>query len=171
RRKILPAKTRMSCLEGSHMAGRRFLKRDPLRVLAAHEAWCHAGQPWRARARIVADADLRGADLSGSQLAHVRLARVDLRGANVAGAVFSLARLEDVRLDGARLAGSQWHLAELTRVSIAGADLARANLSSGRFHHVVAAGAVLHDANLVKSCWDDCDLAQADFTGSSMIRA
>jgi uncharacterized protein YjbI with pentapeptide repeats len=147
------------------------LERDPQGILAAHEAWCRAGQPWWGRAGTVANADLRGADLSNRQLVRVRLVRVDLRNANLKGTTLSMAKLEDVRLEGARLVGSNWHLAELDRVNLAGADLTRANLSSGRFRHGQAEAAILRDANLVKSFWDDWDVTRADFTGSNAIRA
>jgi uncharacterized protein YjbI with pentapeptide repeats len=56
-------------------------------------------------------------------------------------------------------------------VNLTGADLTRADLSSGRFRHGRAEAAILRDANLVKSFWDDCDVARADFTGSNAIRA
>lgn len=147
------------------------LERDPRSILDAHEAWCRAGQPWWGRARTVANADLRGADLSNRQLVRVHLVCVDLRDANLEGTTLAMAKLEDVRLDGARLMGSHWHLAELDRVHWAGADLTRANLSSGRFRRGQAEAAILRDTNLVKSFWDDCDVARADFTGSNAIRA
>lgn len=146
-------------------------ERDPYRILAAHEEWCRAGQPRWKKPRVLADADLRGADLSNQTLVHLRLVRVDLREANLSGVILSLAKLEDVLLDGARMTGSHWHLAELERVSLARADLTRANLSSGTFRQVQAQGAILHEADLVKSSWYDSDLTQADFTGSNAIRA
>jgi uncharacterized protein YjbI with pentapeptide repeats len=79
-----------------------------------------AWNAWRAerpKATIdLADAGLRGFDLSGADLAHADLRDADLRGANLAGAALARARLGGANLFKALLDGADLKDADLRGV-------------------------------------------------------
>ncbi|WP_181139245.1 pentapeptide repeat-containing protein [Streptomyces sp. Ru72] len=77
---------------------------------------------------------LRGADLAGGNLYHVRLPDADLEGTDLSRANLGFSDLRGARLDASALPG-----ADLTGADLSGAHLARCDLS----------GAVLDDARLV----------------------
>ncbi|MBB6379732.1 uncharacterized protein YjbI with pentapeptide repeats [Pseudonocardia eucalypti] len=96
------------------------------------------------------------ADLTASELAHVRLADARLTGAH----------LDDARLDGAILTGAHLDNAQLARVDLTSADLTDAILASARL-----VDTRLTDANLTGATLTKADLTKADLTGAKLTKA
>ncbi len=80
-------------------------------------------------AALDADADLRGADLSGANLSDAYLRGADLSGANLRGADLSYADLRGANLSDADLRGADLSYANLHGADLRGANLSDANLS------------------------------------------
>lgn len=77
--------------------------------------------------------DLRGADLSGVNLAWATLRRVDLSGARLVGADLRGADLRETDLSGADLSGAQMRGADLRSATLTRTDLSGAMLDRARF--------------------------------------
>ena len=125
--------------------------------------------------------DLRGADLSKSQILDADLSKTMFSHANLSGVQFANTDLKEVSFRYADLSKSWIHEAKFT-----GADLAYVNLSGAmlqgaemiklNLHSVGLSGANLERAILTNSILQDADLTdawlnQADLTGATFLRA
>lgn len=111
--------------------------------------------------RRASDRDREPIDLTGADLARLRLPGADLAGARLARARFRAADLHDAALGGADLTGADLALADLTGADLAGADLTAADLTGARL-----AGAYLVGATLTRAT-----LAGADLTGALFLHS
>ena len=111
--------------------------------------------------RRASDRDREPIDLTGADLARLRLPGADLAGARLARARFRAADLHGAALGGADLTGADLALADLTGADLAGADLTAADLTGARL-----AGAYLVGATLTRAT-----LAGADLTGALFLHA
>jgi hypothetical protein len=111
--------------------------------------------------RRASDRDREPIDLTGADLARLRLPGADLAGARLARARFRAADLHGAALGGADLTGADLALADLTGADLAGADLTAADLTGARL-----AGAYLVGATLTRAT-----LAGADLTGALFLRS
>jgi hypothetical protein len=102
---------------------------------------------------VLADTDLRGADLRDAVLSHADLYDASLRGADLTGADLRHTDLGDTDLTRANLSG-----ANLREASLRSADLRDANLSGADLR-----GACLEQAVLVRA-----DLRGADLSGAGV---
>ena len=100
-----------------------------------------------------AQADLRGADLSGAFLDQANLSGADLRGANLSGADLSGANLIGADLRGADLSGANLSDANLSDANLSGASLYEADLSGARLYGADLARAVFQPNNLPTLEW------------------
>jgi Pentapeptide repeats (8 copies) len=111
--------------------------------------------------RRASDRDREPIDLTGADLARLRLPGADLTGARLARARFRAADLHGAALGGADLTGADLALADLTGADLAGADLTAADLTGARL-----AGAYLVGATLTRAT-----LAGADLTGALFLHS
>lgn len=111
--------------------------------------------------RRASDRDREPIDLTGADLARLRLPGADLAGARLARARFRAADLHGAALGGADLTGADLALADLTGADLAGANLTAADLTGARL-----AGAYLVGATLTRAT-----LAGADLTGALFLRS
>ena len=111
--------------------------------------------------RRASDRDREPIDLTGADLARLRLPGADLAGARLARARFRAADLHGAALGGADLTGADLALADLTGADLAGADLTAADLTGARL-----AGAYLVGATLTRAT-----LASADLTGALFLHS
>ena len=111
--------------------------------------------------RRASDRDREPVDLTGADLARLRLPGADLAGARLARARFRAADLHGAALGGADLTGADLALADLTGADLAGADLTAADLTGARL-----AGAYLVGATLTRAT-----LAGADLTGALFLHS
>lgn len=118
--------------------------------------------------------DLRGVDLShtqliGAYLGEANLFSAELSGANLLGADLSGADLQEVRMSGANLID-----ANLNRVDLRGAVLNEANLMGARLREANLNGVKLRGANLIGAdlrgirFFGGADFAGAKWWGSEM---
>jgi len=94
--------------------------------------------------------DLSGADLRGADLTETNLNNADLRGANLVGADLSGADLVGSNLSGADLSGADLCFADLT-----GADLSEANLHRANLREADLTGTHSHN-----TLWAELDLSR-----------
>jgi Pentapeptide repeats (8 copies) len=111
--------------------------------------------------RRASDRDREPIDLTGADLARLRLPGADLAWARLARARFRAADLHGAALGGADLTGADLALADLTGADLAGADLTAADLTGARL-----AGAYLVGATLTRAT-----LAGADLTGALFLHS
>ncbi len=111
--------------------------------------------------RRASDRDREPVDLTGADLARLRLPGADLAGARLARARFRAADLHGAALGGADLTGADLAFADLTGADLAGADLTAADLTGARL-----AGAYLVGATLTRATLAGADLAGALFLHS-----
>jgi len=111
--------------------------------------------------RRASDRDREPIDLTGADLARLRLPGAVLAGARLARARFRAADLHGAALGGADLTGADLALADLTGADLAGADLTAADLTGARL-----AGAYLVGATLTRAT-----LAGADLTGALFLHS
>ena len=111
--------------------------------------------------RRASDRDREPIDLTGADLARLRLPGADLAGARLARARIRAADLHGAALGGADLTGADLALADLTGADLAGADLTAADLTGARL-----AGAYLVGATLTRAT-----LAGADLTGALFLHS
>ena len=111
--------------------------------------------------RRASDRDREPIDLTGADLARLRLPGADLAGARLARARFRAADLHGAALGGADLTGADLAFADLTGADLAGADLTAADLTGARL-----AGAYLVGATLTRAT-----LAGADLTGALFLHS
>jgi len=109
----------------------------------------------------LAGADLSGADLSQSDLSYADLRGANLTRANMSGMYLTEANMIGADLAGADVQGSILFEANLAGANLAGADLTVANLQSARLLDANMTGAKLHRARL----------SNADLTGAKLYRA
>ena len=108
--------------------------------------------------RRASDRDREPIDLTGADLARLRLPGADLAGARLARARFRAADLHGAALGGADLTGADLALADLTGADLAGADLTAADLTGARL-----AGSYLVGATLTRATLAHADLTNALF--------
>jgi pentapeptide repeat protein len=111
--------------------------------------------------RRAGDRDREPIDLTGADLARLRLPGADLAGARLARARFRAADLHGAALGGADLTGADLAYADLTGADLAGANLTAADLTGARL-----AGAYLVGATLTRAT-----LAGADLAGALFLRS
>ena len=111
--------------------------------------------------RRASDRDREPIDLTGADLARLRLPGADLTGARLARARFRAADLHGAALGGADLTGADLAFADLTGTDLAGANLTAADLTGARL-----AGAYLVGATLTRAT-----LAGADLTGALFLHS
>ena len=111
--------------------------------------------------RRASDRDREPIDLTGADLARLRLPGADLAGARLARARFRAADLHGAALGGADLTGADLAFADLTGADLAGANLTAADLTGARL-----AGAYLVGATLTRAT-----LAGADLTGALFLHS
>jgi hypothetical protein len=123
------------------------MKREELnKVLRLHLMWLSdlpGGQ----------QANLSGADLRGANLIGTELSEADLQGADLRGAILRGADLRWADLRGAILRG-----ADLRRANLSRADLNGVNLSETKIVNTYFCGANLHGAKLPRGCAFYADL-------------
>lgn len=138
-----------------------------------------------ARWNLSSDADLSGADLSGTELDGANLGNVDLAGASFAGAslvgaCFAEAELAETNFAGARLIGTDLSganvcAADFSNADLRNADLSGADLSEACFQGANLSRAKLSGANLSKARLQGAKLSEADFSeiysGSYLLEA
>jgi uncharacterized protein YjbI with pentapeptide repeats len=107
------------------------------------------------------EADLRGANLSGANLSRANLNRADLRGANLTEADLRGANLSAANLTGVNLKATNLKEADLTEAILSGAFLSGASLN----------GAKLNGANLTHTDLDSADLTEADLSQAILFGA
>jgi pentapeptide repeat protein len=108
--------------------------------------------------RRASERDREPIDLTGADLARLRLPGADLTGARLARARFRAADLHGAMLGGADLTGADLASADLTGADLAGANLTGADLTGARL-----AGAYLVGATLTRATLANADLANALF--------
>ena len=113
----------------SHCKAPNF-KGDIKGVLAKHRGWLN-NEMWGSRA------DLRCADLSGTNLSRANLRCADLSGTNLSGA----ADLRWADFRGADLSGSDFSGADLSRADFSGADLSGADFRGADLSRADLSGA------------------------------
>jgi Pentapeptide repeats (8 copies) len=111
--------------------------------------------------RRASERDREPIDLTGADLARLRLPGADLAGARLARARFRAADLHGAVLGGADLTG-----ADLAYADLAGADLAGANLTAADLTGARLTGAYLVGATLTRATLADADLTGALFLHS-----
>ncbi len=107
-------------------------------------------------------ANLKDANLAGSNLDEVNMAGANLEGANVAGAYLLRANFSGCNLRRVNLAGAGL----IGKVNLAGADLTGANLAGARL-----VGARLSGANLTRAILAGADLRDSDLSGANLTDA
>lgn len=107
-------------------------------------------------------ANLKDANLAGSNLDEVNMAGANLEGANIAGAYLLRANFSGCNLRRVNLAGAGL----VGKVNLAGADLSGANLAGARL-----VGARLSGANLTRAILAGADLRDADLSGANFTDA
>ncbi len=132
----------------------------------------HAAQLIKGKTAFdLAQADLRGADLSHTNLVEVVLAQSDLSGASLREATLRRANLNGCILIVADLSGTDFRAADLRRArlveaTVMMADLGEADLSGADLH-----GANLEGANLAEAELGGANLAGAYLGGANLIGA
>lgn len=114
--------------------------------------------PWRLD---LADADLRGVDLSHGHFQNAYFVRSRLDGASLVAGRFARAFFVDAGLDSANLVR-----AEVAEAHFLDADLTNANLT-----RVDAVGAIFYGANLERASLHDANLRDADFSEADLTDA
>ncbi|WP_160098551.1 pentapeptide repeat-containing protein [Rhodococcus sp. T7] len=114
--------------------------------------WREQGQKWRSVDRLNNNRSLR-VDLSGANLADMKLARLDFSGAEIQGADLSHANLA-----GANFSGAKMHRVKLTRKPF----MIESNLSDARLGGADLSGARLHKVNLTRAWLINANLSGAD---------
>ena len=134
-------------------------------VLAAHKLWMNSNG---------ADgvyADLRRADLHGSNLSGADLRCADLRGAALYGADLSGADLRCANLRGAALGGAELLYADLRCANLRDTDMIDAALGGADLRDADLHCADLHGADLRSAKLSDADLSGASLGGADLRRA
>jgi uncharacterized protein YjbI with pentapeptide repeats len=111
---------------------------------------------------------LRGADLSGRDLADVDLAGYDLANADLSGANLSGADLDGANLSEADFEGANLSLANLSGANLSLANLSEADLTNARLRDAILSGANLSDAQLLRSNLEGADLSGANLTNANL---
>lgn len=101
-------------------------------------------------------ANLRGINLSKTDLVLADLREVDLSGADLTGAMLIGANLSGAKLSGAKLIGANLNTANLCRANLMGADLCQANL---------------FETNLIESNLCETNLCQTDMFSTYLSNA
>lgn len=125
-------------------------------ALASHKEWLSKrgkSDPTIPGRAIFCNADLTGADLSGTNLTYADLSGANLTGTNLTGAFLSDADLTQAILIGANLTGATllnanlaW--AEMFRTNLTDADLTSANLVSANLFQTILVDAKFSSARL-----------------------
>ena len=133
------------------------------------------------RVKLRIEGELRGADLSGKELAGVTLANQDLRGtrfsgARLVGVDFSEADLQGAHFDGANLTGAHFEYANLEGANLLGGDLYSAssfaaNLEGANLELASLRGADLKGANLRRANLRNTNLGRDNPGGSTQLNA
>jgi uncharacterized protein YjbI with pentapeptide repeats len=127
-----------------------------------------AGAPNLSKANLE-DRDLRGANLRLAQLGGSQLSRADLRGADLRSAFLGGAVLTNARLEGASLKSATLIEATLDGASLRNVDLRHANLRKARLVGADLAHADLTGANLHQTDFSRADLIGANLTSARLV--
>src|SRR5258708_1695284 len=141
------------------------------------DEWQKATEEQRSSAVVL----MRGANLSGAQLAGANLMQAHLAGANLkeiqlAGANLRNAQLKGAYLRRAKLAGADLSEAQLEGVSLIEAQLEEADLSLAQLEGAILyraqlTGASLGGAQLTGAYLNEAQLAGASLSGAQLARA
>lgn len=121
-------------------------------------------------------ADLRGADLSnadlrGANLSGADLSKANLHAANLSEANLAMARLNGANLGEATLIKARLHKADLGEASLIGARLNRALLSDANLIWATLRRSSFHGARLDRADLSWTDLRGASLTGANLTGA
>jgi hypothetical protein len=149
-------------------------------ILQQHKLWVESGHTAGRRA------DLRGQDLSLTELTGADLREADLTEANLEQSDLREADLSEAELTGAMLRGAKLQGARLTRAGLNGADLTRAVLTGAILEHTQLDGANLEAASLagarlrfaslrrtrlIRANLESCDLRDSDLEEAALLGA
>jgi uncharacterized protein YjbI with pentapeptide repeats len=122
--------------------------------------------------------DLRGLDLSKTDLSDRDLSNIDFSDSNLSGADFSRSRLTSTDITGTftgrtsltncDLRRSKWRSAKLSYVQASGADFTRADLNGTQLDRYDLRGAKFHKA-LICAEFNHSDVSDADFKESYIL--
>jgi len=115
--------------------------------------------------------DLRGADLTGSNLSNADLRGVNLSGADLNGTILTRANLRDSDLRAAEFRGADLYEATLSGANLANALLTGAFLSLAALRGADLSGASLIGANLTQADLRDANLTTTKVTGANLTGA
>ena len=136
--------------------------------------------------KMLDDGECPGCDLSGKDMAEIKLKGAELKEANLSGAVLVGTNLKNANLKGANLSGANLEGANLENANLEGADLSRArlvdtiledarlesaNLESANLHWADLRDANLGNANLTKAYLVKTNFTDADLTGANLNEA
>lgn len=158
-----------------------------LQAIYAHTKWLV--DPTTGRRLKLKDAQLAGANLSGTSLTRAMMTGVDLRGANLENAKLLRSELENVNFEGANLVGADLQKVRMRgcnfdRITAEGVKIGRSLTEDSSFKHarlnhstitrstflrVSMTGAKL--TNSVLHCTLDGDLRGCEFSGSDLRSA
>lgn len=116
----------------------------------------------------LANAVLRGADLSGANLHAADLRGADLTGANLSGANLNKADLRQAKLAGAKLNRAMLFAARLDGAQLAGSDLSEALMGQVQLISANLTDSIIQSADLRGARLADADLSGADLSGSRL---
>jgi uncharacterized protein YjbI with pentapeptide repeats len=125
-----------------------------------------AWNDWREKNPKLLELDLRGADLTGSDLPKAELSGVDLRGASLFAA-----NLPEANLGAADLRGANLSEAFLTWANLSGADLRGTNLVGANLSEAFLFRADLREADLFRANLVGANLAEANLCGTNLSEA
>jgi len=116
----------------------------------------------------LSEANLRGADLSWTNLYRADLSGANLREANLSEVDLSWADLFGANLRGASLSEADLYLADLSWANLREANLSGANLSGANLSGANLSGANLSGANLSGANLREANLSGADLRGTCL---
>src|SRR5258708_17020951 len=126
------------------------------------DEWQKATEEQRSSAVVL----MRGANLSGAQLASANLMQAQLAGANLSGAQLASANLMQAQLERANL-----YRAHLEGANLIEAQLEEANLSLAQLERAILYRAQLKGASLAGARLEGAYLDKAQLTGANLVGA
>ena len=115
--------------------------------------------------------DMSGANLRGANLTNTSLEGVDLTDADLTGAILDGAAMRDAELGGANLAGASLFGADLTSAHMPNANFEGADLRDTSMNGVVLLDANMTDANLMGADLSDAVMNRASLNGADLRNA